>query len=261
MYKYEMHLHTADVSPCAGATAEQIVQAYSEMGYSGVNVTNHWSREVLDYKNIEGLNLNERADFYMDGYRRMEEAAEGKLTVFCGVEVQIDEPAYCEFLVYNISRDFILDLGMSFYKLTKEELTRIAHDHGCMIYQSHPFRDGLTILPTEIFRRVGEPLLRDKVDGIEAINYSHGDRYTDDIALNWAKEHNLRTITGSDYHGDWNNPWGGIYTDKPIGSQSELIDVLNNDRYALALPDGPIAGVGVMHPEHRFTTHKRKRNV
>lgn len=257
MYKYEMHLHTADVSPCAQATPEQVVNAYCEKGYTGVNVTNHWSREVLYYMNVEGFNLQERADFFMNGYLKMKEAAEGKLSVFCGVEVQIDQPAYCEFLIYNIDRDFILDLGMSFYKLTQEELTRIAHDHGCLIYQSHPFRDGLTILPTDIFRHVDEAMSRDKVDGIEAINYSHGDHYTDDMALNWAKEHDLRTITGSDYHGEWNNPWGGIYTEKPINSQSELIDVLNNKQYALSLPDGPVAGVSEMHPKYRFTSIKR----
>ena len=257
MYKYEMHLHTADVSPCAQATPEQVVRAYCENGYSGVNVTNHWSREVLHYMHIEGLNLQQRADFFMNGYLKMKEAADGKLSVFCGVEVQIDQPAYCEFLIYNIDRDFILDLGMSFYKLTQKELTQLAHDHGCMIYQSHPFRDGLTVLPTDIFRRVGEPLSRDKVDGIEAINYSHGDKYTDDIALDWAKEHNLRTITGSDYHGEWNNAWGGIYTKKPLSSQAELMDVLLSDRYALALPDRPIAEIGDMHPEYRFTTQKR----
>jgi len=253
MYKYEMHLHTADVSPCASATHEHVVKVYHEKGYSGINLTNHWSEYVIYRWGLEGKSAEELADFYIDSYLHLKETAGDKLTVFCGAEITLGRNDY---LVYNVDRDFMVDIGTRFYKLPLEELIRIAHDHGCLIYQAHPFRPWPIVLSPDIFRRVGEAPSRDKIDGMEAINYGSGDYYVNDTALAWTKAYNLMTTTGSDYHGAGGRAWGGIYSECPINTQAELIEILQSGRYALSLPEDCTPIIGEMHPEYRFMTKK-----
>lgn len=254
MYKYEMHLHTADVSPCADATHEQVAQVYRDFGYTGVNITNHWSREVIHCMNLEGKSIGEQADFFMDSYKKLCEASGDELSVFCGVEIDL-EPN--EYLVYNIDRDFLIDLGKNFYKLSPGELAGVAHDHGCLIYRSHPFRSWLNVTGPDIFRTQDDGIIRNKVDGIEAVNYSNDDYFSNDTALLWAETYKLKTITGSDYHGSERRYMGGIYTEQIIHNSAELIDILQNDRYALVLPDDYSPIMGELHPKYRFMTDKR----
>lgn len=42
MFRYETHLHTAPVSRCAAASAEESVSFYKSIGYDGVFITNHF---------------------------------------------------------------------------------------------------------------------------------------------------------------------------------------------------------------------------
>lgn len=42
MFLYETHCHTAPVSKCGKASAEDTVRFYKKMGYDGVFITNHF---------------------------------------------------------------------------------------------------------------------------------------------------------------------------------------------------------------------------
>ena len=44
MYKYEMHLHSKGCSLCSISTAEELITAAKDKGYSGVVFTNHFFR-------------------------------------------------------------------------------------------------------------------------------------------------------------------------------------------------------------------------
>ena len=41
-YKYELHLHTSEVSRCAGCPAANQVEIYRRLGYTGICVTDHF---------------------------------------------------------------------------------------------------------------------------------------------------------------------------------------------------------------------------
>ena len=41
-YKYETHCHTAPVSACAKASAEETVRFYKALGYDGIFISNHF---------------------------------------------------------------------------------------------------------------------------------------------------------------------------------------------------------------------------
>lgn len=42
-YKYEMHCHTGPVSQCGRVKPKEIMRLYSEAGYSGIVLTDHYS--------------------------------------------------------------------------------------------------------------------------------------------------------------------------------------------------------------------------
>ena len=42
MYTYEMHCHSSQCSACGRSTAQELVQAYYEAGFSGMVLTDHF---------------------------------------------------------------------------------------------------------------------------------------------------------------------------------------------------------------------------
>lgn len=42
LYKYDLHVHTSSVSPCAHVAAEEVVKLYQQAGYQGVVITDHF---------------------------------------------------------------------------------------------------------------------------------------------------------------------------------------------------------------------------
>jgi len=250
MYKYEMHVHAKDVSPCGGMTAEELVDIYVERGYTGVVLTDHWDEGVAAKKEIINKPIEEWADFYLNGYYHLKEAAEGKLDIFCGMEVSCQGN---HFLVYNVTREFIIDLGKKIQTQPLTDVIKKAHDHNCLIFQSHPYRRWLTLIPPEMFRREWEEPQRNKLDGIEALNYGSADSYTNDVALAWSEKYGIRNISGSDNHNPGGCPWGGIFLENKIKTSEELIEILKNGNYALSCLGEYVWEIGDLHPKQRFT--------
>ena len=44
MYRYDLHVHTKEVSPCGKLTVEETVDLYKAKGYDGFWLTNHFQR-------------------------------------------------------------------------------------------------------------------------------------------------------------------------------------------------------------------------
>ena len=87
MYRYETHCHTAPVSRCAKASAEDTVRFYQSLGYDGVFITNHFLDGNINPE-IWKLSYQGQIDYY---FRDYEDAARaGKrlgIKVFPGVEL------------------------------------------------------------------------------------------------------------------------------------------------------------------------------
>ncbi|MBO4220564.1 MAG: hypothetical protein J5933_06550 [Clostridia bacterium] len=256
MYKYEMHLHSKDVSPCASADAEQLVAAFTERGYTGVNLTNHWNPGVLFRRNLLNMNRYELADYYMNGYWKLKEAAGDKLDVLNGMEIAV-KGCYNDYLIYNVTREFLIELGSDFGYGSIEDIIRTAHDYECMIFHAHPYRHWMMIMPDSLFRKIGEPFDRNKFDGIESINYGSDDRFSNDMAMDWAEHYNVRTITGSDYHNKGGKPYGGIlFREKPEGIDGFMKKLSEGD-YALSYFGDMRWKIGEFHPGERFIEKSR----
>lgn len=222
-FKTELHCHSAPVSACAQASAEQIVQAYLEHGYTSLVLTNHYSR--FTFKNQRMGDLSElpwqkKVDYYMSGYSDMLEAASGKLNILFGCELRsnLDENDY---LIYGIDEDF-LRRNEDLYDIPTPEIASRVRKAGFLFLQAHPFRD---------FMQMVNPM---HLDGIEVFNGNPSQDSRNDIARIWAERFGLLQTSGSDFHRVTRDAFaGGIITSEPIVSNEQLLGILRSGDYEL----------------------------
>lgn len=187
-YRYETHMHTSEGSACASASGAEMAQAYKEMGYTGIFVTDHFfngntavSRE---------LPWRERVERFCQGYEHAREV--GKrigLDVFFGFEYAVRG---ADFLVYNLDKEWLLqhegidrmDARKAFFRM---------HQSGGFIIHAHPFRERDYIDHIELFP--GD------VDGVEVINGAQLKQpQMNDRARIYAMMYELPGTAGSDAH-------------------------------------------------------------
>ena len=222
-FKTELHCHSAPVSACGKAGAEEIVQAYLEHGYTSLVLTNHYSR--FTYKNkrmgdLSALPWQEKVDYYMSGYHDMLKAADGKLNILFGCELRsnIDENDY---LIYGLDEDF-LRRNEDLYDVPTAEVSARVREAGFLFLQAHPFRD---------FMQMVNPSL---LDGIEVFNGNPSQDSRNDIARIWAERFGLLGTSGSDFHRITDGSFaGGILTDEPITSNKQLLEILRSGNFEL----------------------------
>jgi len=164
-YKYETHLHTAEVSKCAKSTAVEMVRGHYEAGYAGIIVTDHFINP--DSEQWKGLSWEEQVSNFTRGYEISK--AEGDrigLDVFFGFEYS-NRPLGEDYLTYNIDKQFLLD-HPEIVKLSIEEYCKLIRGAGGFISQAHPYREAWYI------KSPASPKIH-LVDAIEVNNGSSDD--------------------------------------------------------------------------------------
>ncbi len=204
-FKTELHCHSTTVSKCASATPETIVETYLAHGYTTVVLTDHFSRFTFNNKkhgDRRGHTHAQRVDFFLDGTEALRAAAGDRLFVIQGCELRLNTDDN-DYQIYGDSGDFlyanpdIMDIDIA-------ELSRRTHEAGLLLIQAHPFRNEM---------RISDPRL---LDGLEVYNGA------------------LIRTSGSDYHRTSNGlVSGGIVTDAPITSNTQLISVLRSGGYTI----------------------------
>ncbi len=108
MYLYETHCHTAPVSKCGKASAEDTVRFYKKMGYDGLFITNHFLDGNI---NLEVWNwpYAEQIDYYSDYEKAAEIGKEVGIKVFPGVELSYKGT---DFLIYGLGKDWYNEIVM-----------------------------------------------------------------------------------------------------------------------------------------------------
>lgn len=222
MFKTELHCHSAEVSACGRIFSDRIVEKYVEAGYTTLFITNHFSNSTFNHKKV-GLHdatWEEKVAFFMNGYHALVKAAEGKLNVLLGIEIRFDPDGKNDYLIYGITEEFllahpeILDSGM-------EQNSQIFRDAGMLIIQAHPFRNKMKIIKPA------------SLDGIEVYNGHIGHDSRNCIAYQWSEMFGLIKTSGTDLHREIHQPCGGILTEEPVTSASQLIDILRSGKYEL----------------------------
>ncbi len=206
-YKFELHAHTNPVSPCSQIPAEEFAAKFIDNGYDGVVVTNHflpWMKEKYSAK--------EYADYYLSDFETVKKTAGDKLTVCLGMEIRFSENDN-DYLVYGIDGAdvekcwYYLDKGIDcFYREFKNDRN--------VIFQAHPFRDGMTRCNPK------------SVDGVEVFNMHAGHNSRISTAAVYAKENNLLVSGGLDYHHEWQTAQTAVRFPEKITNSYDIAEFL-----------------------------------
>ena len=218
MIKLETHCHTLYGSHCGLADAKSIVNRYSEEGYNGVVITNHFNeREFNTYK---GENKKQKLDFYFTLYEEVKELGEKKgLRIFLGSEILAVTGE--EYLIYGFDKSLFYD-NKPLYQMTQEELFRLAEKNGCFFYQSHPFR-------VKVPRRGTIEYLH----GAESFNGHFHHESNNHLAKKWCEENNLIGISGTDFHTPNQPITAGIFTPDYVKDEKSLVECLFKRDFSL----------------------------
>lgn len=218
-YKYELHLHTSEVSGCAEIGAEEACRMYMAAGYSGMVVTDHFHHPSLQWI---GSTYDEISRNYVNGYLKAKETAAGTdFVVLLGMEFRFNEDPN-DYLIYGLSPEMIAnerDLDM----YDRKQLREFADRNGLVIIQAHPFRSHCIADETPGF-----------LDGVEVYNGHPGHASHNELALEfWQNKIGGIKTSGSDFHAGAMFARGGIITNRPIKTEKELVDLLKSGDYKL----------------------------
>ena len=163
MYKYETHLHTNIVSGCSRFKPDEVVEKYVRLGYAGVFVTDHFFNNSSN-RVPESLPWRDRIKGFMQGYRAVKAAAEGKLDVFFGLESSYKGT---DFLVYGLDEEW-LAAHPEMMEMRVSALCPYLRGAGALVVQAHPYREADYIDHIRLFPA--------EVDGLEIVNACNTER-------------------------------------------------------------------------------------
>ncbi len=214
--RFDMHVHTSETSPCGNVTAAETVRLYREAGYSGICITDHYTRSF--FEGVDGT-WEQKVEAFLQGYRRAAAAAPAGFGVFLGLELRLDG-SNNEYLVYGVSEAF-LNKHPALYAWDLPAIRNLTQQEGLLLYQAHPFRDGMT--------RPDPALL----DGMEVYNGNPRHNSRNEEAFRYATGHRLRMISGSDCHELCDVGRGGIVLPRDPGNEAGLLEWISHGDYEL----------------------------
>ena len=221
---FDLHVHSAEGSPCASIKNEELVKAYKEKGFDGFVLTNHMSRWSMEchYK----LGYPDFCKMLHDVYLEAKEHGDKiGLTVLFGQELKLDCTGGNDYLLYGVTYEQLLDYG-DMMPWTPEKLKDASEKDGFLYYQAHPFRDHMRIVnPIYLY-------------GVEVFNGGQGFEHPwedqrNDIANLWADKYKLHKIAGSDCHEITHVGVAGVRFMSEIKDNNDFLTALKEDNYYL----------------------------
>ena len=185
-YRYETHLHTAEASRCARATAEEQVRYYKDAGFDGVCVTDHFLGGNTTVP--PELSWRRKIEMFCAAYEKAAEAGEKLgLKVFFGWEYA-DKGT--DFLTYGLDKDWLLR-NEGFIQMSITNYLDFVRREGAFVAHAHPFREDFYIPCIQLMPR--------QVDAVEIVNANRKD-FENDRAAEYARNYGLPALAGSDNH-------------------------------------------------------------
>lgn len=212
MIKLETHAHCSELSFCAHADMDTLINEYKKAGYGGIVLTNHYCKRFFD--KYKGETKKEKLDFYFKVYDEFSEKCKKVgIKTFLGAEIMAYSPIgeRYEFTYYGFDRSLFYD-NKPLYELTQKELFVLAEKNNLFMYQTHPLRRGVA---------KGDPKY---IHGAESFN-GHVLHLNNNIEANvFCEENNLIKLSGTDYHDPKQPILGGIYLPKNVETDADLIE-------------------------------------
>lgn len=214
-YKYDIHVHTSEVSGCGKSTAAEQVRAYAAAGYSGIMIVDHYLSDFFEARNGT---WEEKADMYLAGYHNaVEEAKKYNIDVLLGVEIRFDENGN-DYLVLGLTEQ-LLKKHRELYKYGIKKFKKFAEQQGLLVVQAHPFRDWCIVQPAEY------------LDGLETENAHEGHHNNNAKAREYARLHGLRETGGGDCHDARNAGTAGLIFEQRVHDSVELKELVEKGEY------------------------------
>ena len=218
--KIELHVHSAEVSPCGWMPVREVIDLYVAAGYDAVVLTNHFSPGARSVLAGRGVPPEDFHRYYHETIRRAEKIGrEQGLLVLGAYEVRFACNAN-DYLVYGMTEEQCRDVD-GIFSMTPAEFGEKARRENFLFYQAHPFRNGMTVVDPGI------------LFGVEVKNTHPRHDSRNDIALAWAEKYHLHKISGSDCHRVQDLATSAIVTDFPVKDISDLVHVLRSDLYTI----------------------------
>ena len=220
-FKYETHLHTAESSTCARASAAEQVDFYAEMGYAGIIVTDHFLNGNTTVPR-EGLSWKEQIEKFCEGYvNALRYGRQVGLDVFFGWEYTFYG---ADFLTYGLSPRWLLQ-NEKIMDMPYWDYFDYVHDEGGLIVHAHPFRESNHIKEIRLQPR--------KTDAVEIINANRTD-FENKMAKEYAKNYGIAPFAGSDNHIAYaQKKLAGIKTKEKIESILDFVDIIQCGEYKI----------------------------
>lgn len=185
MIKFDLHVHSKGSSNCAQADEKTIIYDYKNAGYGGIVITNHFS--APKFKNFMlGETYIDKVDYFLSLFERVKKEGEKNgIKVLCGVE--IEDNLGVEYILVGFEKSFLYS-EKPLYEFSQQELYNMCDKKGIFMYQTHPFRNGVTC---------GNPKY---MHGVEAFNGHFHHLNNNEYAKAFAENNNLIKLAGIDYH-------------------------------------------------------------
>ena len=224
-YRYETHCHTNECSACSAISPAELVRFYSDYGYAGICVTDHFTgNSALP----ERTPWKKRVDYFRAVYEETRAIGQKHgLSVFFGIEYgitpDIERPASStgnHFLIINPDAGWLRENKDVFTMRTPEIFKRVRAAGGFIIH-AHPFNEKPSV---ECIR-----LLPYSVDAVEVMNGTHPD-FVNDNAKRYAEAYGLLQTAGSDCHSENIKVFGGVETDFKCETVEDLVAAIREKK-------------------------------
>ncbi|MBQ7347384.1 MAG: hypothetical protein IJW55_05455 [Clostridia bacterium] len=227
-YKVELHAHTAGISTCARMEVKDVADQYLAAGYSTLILTNHY----VEYNFDNDMSWEESIRRYLAPIHEMQAYVGNRMTVLPGAEVR-NYDTLNDYLILGADEEFFLK-NRYLHRLKLKAISRLVREHGALLIQAHPFRNGMSITNPSL------------LDGVEVFNGAPGQNSRNNFAYRWAKAYGFLQTSGSDFHGLHTPITGGILTNEPVNTSAQVVKTIREGNYDL-ICTGPAAERDDMH--------------
>lgn len=214
-YLLDPHVHTGEVSPCGNAPAAEMVKAYTQAGYQGIVITDHYGEWF--FKDYPDIQWQEMMDVFLSGYSSAKKEGDRVgLDVFLGMEINFQSGSN-DYLVFGMEESFLYE-NPYLDRMDFSEFSELIIKNNFSVFQAHPMRNNMT-LDCIAF-----------IHGIEVLNGNKWHDSQNDKALEFARLNHIPMIGGSDAHSIEGAALAGVcLSRKPENNQELAVLIRDHD--------------------------------
>lgn len=221
-YQIELHAHSKPCSLCSEFSPRELVQRYSEQGYHGLVLTNHFD------PGKRCLGKDGAVEAVMRDYEEALQAGrEQGIRVYLGIELRFCENSN-DYLIYGVDEQL---LGV-FYDYMPEGVAAFRREvklPDSVFVQAHPFRPNMELCDPQM------------LDGIECMNLHPGHNSRVGAATKYAYENALSVkLAGSDCHHPGHQALAAMRVKQMPEDSFALARVLKSKDYIFQIGSGSV---------------------